>query len=144
MSGQAVPCTYEQCALRIQYRLFDVRVVQGAAETPVGRIALFAPRIEPLATASDTVRFHYAAYRNGQVGGAVLTLVGSVALIGSAAVAFGSAFSTSDANEAAYAALFGAGVVAAFVGIAATRRAQDHLQRAIWLYNRSLAGGGEP
>ncbi len=142
--GQAAPCSWDQCALRLQFRTFSTRVVQGASATPVGRLGIFAPRIEPLATGPDTARFHYEAYRSAQIAGSFAVLLGTVAVLGSATVAFANAYNNSNENEAASTVLFGAGLVIAFVGAASTRRAQDHLQRAIWLYNRSLAGGGGP
>lgn len=53
--GQEAPCTYDRCALRLQHRfLRSTRIVRGSDDTVVARVGLFAPRVEPLATARGT------------------------------------------------------------------------------------------
>jgi hypothetical protein len=133
--AQAAECNYDRCALRLQFHGSGTRLVQGATATSVATIGLFAPEIAVLATASDSVRAHYEAFRTYHNRGAKLGLV-SLAT----AVAGGVLYFALEGD----ARWVGVGVVAVGFGISlgassngATGR--DHLQQSIWHYNRALA-----
>lgn len=82
--AQTPACQYEQCALRLEASLFSERIVQGASATPIARLGLFAPGIRPLATAGDSARAHYQAFRTLQNRGGTFNLVAGVASVAAA------------------------------------------------------------
>jgi hypothetical protein len=139
--AQAAGCTYDRCALRIQYRPFADRIVQGADEKLVARLGMFASHIAPLADASGTVRTHYEEYRTRHNRGAALGLVGAAANIALAFVLLNAIDQSNDNPPAAAWVLAAAGIGFSIAGGVTIRGARDHLARSIWHYNRSVATG---
>jgi hypothetical protein len=138
-NAQSSDCTYDRCALRLQASLFSNHIVQGAAATPVGRLGLFAPRIEPLVTARDSARIHYDAFRTYQNRGGALEVVALVAGLASAIVYLSSDdFLTTGEPTGAASGLFAVGVALEIAGGINKRLGRDRLHRAMWFYNRSL------
>jgi hypothetical protein len=138
-NAQSSDCAYDRCALRLQSRIGSDRVVQGAAATPLGRLGLFAPRIEPLVTARDSARVHYEAFRTYQNRGGALEVVAFVAGCASAYVYFSSgAFLTTGEPTGVAWGFFGVSVALEIAGGINKRKGRDHLHRAMWFYNRSL------
>jgi len=135
-AAQTATCTYDRCALRLQYRLFSTRVVQGAEATPVARLGLFAPHISPLETSADTIQLHYQSFRSHRNAGVLFVLLG-VAAGGAALIVYSSdIWSNNDRGTATGLLLLGTGFTIA--GTVNSQRSADELQQAIWLYNRSL------
>jgi len=135
VQAQSPACTYDTCALRLRTRFFSgVSIVQGREARRVGKVGLFASRVDVLAGGSDSVRFHYQAFRSHQNTGGILTLVG----LTGAAVASGLAERDYEANKTAIWSLLGVGLVFSIWGGAHLAAGNDHLQQSIWFYNRDL------
>lgn len=131
--AQQSACTYETCALRLRYRgLGDRRIVAGAADTPVDRGGFWSRKATVLETGSDSVRFHYVEYRSHA------SRAGWLAILGATAVSVAVSMDYED-NKAATISVYGAGVIISAIAGVNKSRSEDHLQRAIWLYNRDLA-----
>ena len=133
-AAQASDCTYDRCALRLQYRFFSTRLIQGADATPVSRLGLFASRIPVLETASDTVRRHYESFRHHRNTGRVFQLIGFAAVTAAAIVYEADTYDNRD--TALGILLLGTGF--SIVGAIHSQRSAEELQRAIWHYNRLL------
>jgi hypothetical protein len=135
--GQAPACTFDSCALRLRHTFFGgVTLVQGHEARRVGRLGLFAPRVEALAAASDSAQRHYQAFRSHRNTGGALLLVGAVA----AGAAAGLAYDRShyEKNKTAFWSLFGVGLTFSIWGGVHVTKSNDHLQQSIWFYNRDL------
>jgi len=136
--AQALPCTYDDCALRITRG----RIVQGRADRRVARFGWSAPEVNPLATAADSVRAHYLQFRSAYNRARSFSLVRLLASIPTAVLLSVAAHSNSTSGTNAVAV----GFAAVFVGFSFPedsnrRKAGDELSRAIWLYNRNLSRG---
>ncbi len=119
-------CSYDQCALR----LHRGSLVQGLGGTRVARLRgwFSAPRIDLLENAGDSTRQHYLAFRALYHQGAKFRTA-SLALVMATAI-------TMLTNLP-----LGLAVVSIPVGNAGYERtieAWDHLQKAMWFYNRDL------
>ncbi len=130
--AQSSSCTFETCALRLRYRgLGDRRIVAGAADTPVDRGGFWSRKATVLETGSDSVRFHYVEYRSHAA------RAGWLAIIGATAVSVAVSMDYEDQKTATI-SVYGAGVIIGAIAKINQSRSEDHLQRAIWLYNRDL------
>jgi len=140
--GQAPDCTYDRCALRLQPNVFSRSLVQGVPPTPVARLGLFAPRIDLLAAAGDSTRSHYTAFRTHYNRRAALTLV-AIATFTASIILVSASYNASDPQqyEGAAIGLFVGSVVVGFGAGVSRAKAEDHLQQAIWFYNRALPRG---
>jgi hypothetical protein len=136
-SAQVAGCTYDRCALRLQSRPFADRVVQGTNATVVGNLGMFAPRLEPLATAGDSAGSHYESFRSYQNRGATLSLIGGAAGIAGVIWLISTAEDFEDPPGAMW-ALLGVGLAFSIAGNITVRVGRDHLHQAIWFYNRTL------
>lgn len=131
------PCTYDACALRIQQKFFSgITLVQGQNARRVARVGLFAPRVDVLAAASDSAKAHYLSFRMHQNRGGRLLLVGAVAA--GFAVGLASDHTYYREHEGLIWSLAGVGFVFSIWGGANQVSASDHLQQAMWFYNRDL------
>jgi hypothetical protein len=108
-------------------------------------LGFFAPRVDALASASDSTKAHYLAYRKLQNHGARLIIGGLVAaaVMGaiSGALDRGQPPPQPQPGRTHSAALFGFALVTVglMVGGAVTQeKANDQLQQSIWFYNRDL------
>jgi len=135
--AQAPGCTYETCALRLRSRFWSgVSVVQGHDARRVARLGLFAPHIDLLASGSDSTKTHYLAFRAKQNTGGALQLVGAVL----AGAVGGLAYDAGHYNDHK-GLVWGLGIASITFSIwggAKQVSASDHLQQAIWFYNRDL------
>jgi len=135
VQAQGSACTYDTCALRLRTRFFSgVTVVQGHEARRVGKVGLFATRVDVLAGGSDSVRFHYQAFRSHQNTGGALTLIA----VGLAGVAGGVAGRNYEDHKTTVLSLLGASLVFSIWGGAHLSAGNDQLQQSIWLYNRDL------
>ena len=130
--AQQAGCTYDSCALRLRYRgLGDRRIVAGAADTPADKGGFWSRKVSVLETGTDSVRFHYVEYRSHA------SRAGWLAILGATAVSVAVSMDYED-NKAATISVYGAGVIIGAIASINKSRSEDHLQRAIWLYNRDL------
>lgn len=137
LQGQALPCPYEQCALRIEYRMSGPRVVEGREAREVGRLTAFGGTVTPLAESSDSaIRHLYRAFRQHRSRGATLNIASFVTTtVGVFLISGGRR------NESQQ--LAGLGVLLGGMGLSIGSahhavRAHNQLSRAIWLYNEHL------
>jgi hypothetical protein len=133
LQAQDSSCTYDTCALRLQHRLFRPRIVQGIAATDATRWDLFVRRVPALESAGDSAQHHYQGYRSAGVRGGVLMLAGSALVLTAVILRFETDYDRETADVA-----FAAGLVASLVGGLSSMSSRDHLQQAIWHYNRNL------
>ena len=125
-------CTYDTCALRLTFSDFGNRkIVAGDAATPADGRGAWARRVPVLEAGSDSVRFHYVEYRSHAKRGGLFSIAGAVD------VAVGLSLNYDD-NKAWVIGLVSAGIIMEAIGAVNRSRSEDHLQRAIWLYNRDL------
>src|SRR5256885_17230839 len=134
--GQATQCPYDACALR----LHRGSLVQGMGATRVARLCgwFSAARIDVLATAGDSTRRHYLAFRDQYHRGAMWRTAGLALVMASAIVTL------SDPRSNHYYVPVGLAVLSLPVSSAGRSReveAWDQLQQAIWFYNRDLPKG---
>lgn len=140
LPAQAPDCTYDRCALRLQYRTFSTRIVQGATADRVGTLGLFPPPIAPLESSSDSaVTRLYRGYRtSGQRSGA-FALVGLASTVASF-IFFSQTdlFDPDTGDQGAWIALSIVGIGAS-IGAGVNRaRSMDQLQEAMWRHNGHL------
>jgi hypothetical protein len=132
---QPANCTYVTCALRMHYSFFGSdRVVVGETGVYADGEGFFSNRIPAFETGSDQVRFHYVEYRSHAKRSMLLGFFGAV-LVG---VGASVDYDASDGNKAAKISLISSGVIVGAIAAVNDARSRDHLQRAIWLYNRDL------
>ena len=132
VEAQQAACTYDNCAIRLRYRgTGDRKIVGGDAALPVEDGGWWSKNVPVLAAGSDSVRFHYVEYRSHATRAGWLGLVGGVA----AGVGFSLDYPE---NDVAVISLVSSGVILGIISSVNHSRSEEHLQRAIWLYNRDL------
>jgi hypothetical protein len=137
IQAQTPGCTYDTCALRLRNRFWSgISLVQGGDARRVARLGLFAPRIDLLASANDSAKTHYLAFRTRQNRGGALLLVGAV--FAGAAGGLLREQATYDDHKTLFWSLLSVGFVFSVWGGANHVSASDHLQQSIWYYNRDL------
>lgn len=128
-------CSYDTCALRFQHRsMLGVRVVQGASAVKAGSKGIFSHRIPVFESRSDSVHFHYAEYRSHATRAGVLGILGSIAFSAGEALYYHAPHD----NRPLMVSLISGGAIVSIVAGINKARSQDHVQRAIWLYNREF------
>ena len=136
VAQQAASCSYNACALRLQYGgLTGVRVVQGASAVKAEGSGWFSHRIPLFESRSDSVHFHYVEYRSHATRAGVLGIVGAFAM----SVGYALNRHSSHENRALQFSLIGGGAVVGLIAGINKASSLNHEQRAIWLYNRELA-----
>ena len=133
-TAQAPECTYDTCALRLQHKAFSRDVVRGASATRIARLGWFAPRIDPLASAADSARQHYAAFRTRYDRSAAFGLA-SFVLVAASTIVY---VTNHRENDGVSAGLLIASLPFALASSLTRVKADDDLQQAIWFYNRAL------
>ena len=133
-SAQQPNCTYERCALRISGGMANV-IVHGANAASASS-GFVVPRVDVLATADSATQYQYhlartAFARSGaSIGLSMATMVATLVYYGSGA---------RDWRSPAAIGL-PATMLLSWAGTALfVRRADDHMRRAIWTYNRGLS-----
>jgi hypothetical protein len=134
--AQAPACTYDRCALRIEDQNpdFPARVVQGIEGRSVGMIGLFSSAIPLLATAPDSVRIPYEAFRTRQQLSSVFGALSLASLV--AAPFFVHKGFGGPGNGVFY--FMGASVVFGVTALATGTGAEGKLDEAIARYNDRL------
>ncbi|HSJ05406.1 MAG TPA: hypothetical protein VK936_01805 [Longimicrobiales bacterium] len=130
-------CTYDTCGLRIRAPSFSAprAIVRGTDGTEVARLGLMEPAIAPLVQLSDSAVAHARVYDVLNDRGSIITIVGTVLSIG-APIIF------RDTGQKIGFAVAGIGITV--YGGMVSNQAQEALSRAIWWYNRELAGRPNP
>lgn len=132
---QPATCSYDSCALRFQHRsVLGVRVVQGATAVKAERNGFFSQRIPVFESRSDSVHFHYVEYRSHATRAGVLGILGAFTM----SVGYALLDHAPHEDRALKISVIGAGAVVGFIAGINHARSQDHVHRAIWLYNREL------
>lgn len=132
---QVATCSYDTCALRFQHRgVLGVRVVQGASAVKADGNGIFSRRIPAFESRSDSVHYHYAEYRSHATRAGVLGILGSIALSTGEALYYHAPHD----NRPLMISLISGGAIVGIVAGINRARSQDHVQRAIWLYNREF------
>ena len=135
-AAQAGDCTWDRCALRVQYRFLGNRIVQGIDARPVAPLGFLPARIDVLAGSADSARFHYEAYRVHQTRASILAVASFAAAIGTLVAIQHESYSWSGPSLGLLALSAGISIGS---GVSAQLGA-NQLQQAMWHYNRSLAG----
>ena len=135
--GQAGPCSFDRCALRVRHTLWSDQVVRGSDGTVVARLGTFAPYIDVLASAGDSARQHYRSFRSTHNAGNALLLIGSVLAVVTVVRMWDNIGTFEDLNASEW-FLFGSSLAFGVAGGITIRIGREHLQQSIWHYNRSL------
>lgn len=144
-AGQAPEsCTYDQCALRVEHRLFGPRVVRGVAGEVVATPSLFGASLAPAVAGVDSaVAWALRSDRQRRAS----AVWGAVAVAGSALWFVELARSGLDGDgsdgywaEAGFVVVLGGSVLSGWQ----RARSWDSMERAVWWYNRELALRAQP
>ena len=131
----AVPCSYDRCALRVEDTWLSRRLVVGPEGRTVARLGLGGPSLVNIVQRSDSAVAHARRYERAQATGAVLTLVGT---IGSLATFVAAAQrDAGDGRDALVAVNIGS-LVVGLVGQGFQIRARRELARSLWWHNRAV------
>ena len=130
--AQSDSCTWDTCALRLRPALFGRQIVRGQESIKVAGVGFIAGPIGLFRDAPDSVRVHYDAFRRGHNTAAALVLAGLTGLIASTAVF------ANDGDDGLAAGLLVASFGFTVAGIVVSMRAEDHLSRTLWWFNRGL------
>ena len=131
--AQQAGCSYDSCALRLRYRgTGDRRIVAGDPGHSVEDGGFWSKNVPVLAAGSDSVRFHYVEYRSHA------TRAGWVGVFGAVAVGVAASLNFDDDKTAAI-SLYSGGFILGIISAVNHSRSEEHLSRAMWLYNRDLS-----
>ncbi len=131
--AQAPESTYDRYALRLVYGPGSTGVVRGIQTEAVGG-GTFVPGVDLLATADDSVRLQYRASRASFKRYALL---GGISIAGAlATMNYYGGHLHHDWNAPIGIGLPLTTLLVGWAGSANAAGGEDHLRRAIWLYNR--------
>lgn len=136
LAQPVAPCTYADCAIRIEPALFSRGdIVQGrpGAGVRVGRLGLFGGGLEDVVADVPAALEHARAARRSTVGAAVTSVAATVAYL----VATDALY---DEPSGADVALLAGGIGLSVAGVVFGLQAQRRQSRAVWEYNRAVAG----
>ena len=125
-------CTYDQCALRVQSRLFSRSIVRGRDAERVARIGMFVHDLPLFREGPDSAARYYAAFRSAHNRGTLLSLLATALFV------VASATRGPYDWEAPSFGLFVTGVAVGIGGSINVIRSEDRLSKAVWWYNRAL------
>ena len=129
-------CTYTECGIRIEDSVFSSgAILQGppGAEVRVGSLGLFGGGLEDVVADVPPALDHARAARRSTVGAAVLSVTAAVAL----AFAFDDFYEEPSGTDVA---LLAGGLGLSTAGVVLGLQAQRRQSRAVWEYNRAVAG----
>jgi hypothetical protein len=125
---------YESCALRVQYRFFRNEVVRGPESTSVTRIGLGTPPLEELFARSDSALVSFHEFRKDHIRSSWLMVLGGLEFVGSLVA------EANGKDDLAVGLSIG-GIVLEVIGAVFRTKADEHMSKAIWWHNESLAAG---
>ena len=129
MAQEGTPCTWDNCALRMQGR----HLVRGIEGEEVAKIGSFPPDISPFfEERSQKAVTEYQSFRAKQTSGSALLLVGVAAIIAGG-------FANHQGEHGLGLGLAIGGLVTELVGGLRIDSGRKDLSRAVWWYNRTLA-----
>jgi hypothetical protein len=134
MVGTAAPCSYLDCALRVEPGMRGARLIRGADGRLVGRLGLFHKSgIDSLLAMPDSTGLFARRYVAERHSGLILQVIGMALLAGSA-------IRTTTRHHWDGWDFATQGVGYGFLIPASRRltRADQNLSRAVWWYNSSL------
>jgi len=139
--AQSDDCTYDRCALRIHRGFWGPRLVRGMDEDKVAGLGMFAPRLALFAQRSDSAARYYELFRKSHNQGSALALAGAIVF-----TAFTLSHGPDWNQQVTTAQGVGMSVGAGLMLAGAIRLAPSHnrLSKAVWWYNRTLAGSSGP
>lgn len=139
--GQADGCTYDRCALRVHRGFWGPRLVRGLEGDKVAGLGLLAPRLTLFAERSDSAARYYELFRKSNNQGAALMLAGALVFVG-VTVSAGPRWDQPVTTAQGVGLAVGLGLLVA--GGIRILPAHNRLSKAVWWYNRTLAGSGGP
>ena len=141
VASESAPCTYDECAIRIESRLFGgASVVRGPVEAGVrlGRVGVLLNGLE-VAVADVPVAADHARtasrYRTGALATSVAGGVAVLLTIGD--LFYRDLFDVESGPTTGEWALYTGGLVLTLVGSGLELKAQNEMSRAVWEYNRA-------
>lgn len=140
-TAQVEGCSYDTCALRLHRGFWGPRIVRGMTGEKVAGYSLFAPRLSLFAERSDSAARYYELFRKSNNQGNGLALAGTIVFM---AFAFSNGLDWNQPVTTAQGVgmTVGAGLVLA--GAIRLHPSYNRLWKAIWWYNRTLAGSSGP
>jgi hypothetical protein len=139
--AQGQGCTYDTCALRLHRGFMGPRIVRGVTGEKVAGFGLFAPRLSLFAERSDSAARYYELFRKSNNQGNALALVGTAIFL-AATFSRGTDWSQPVTTAQGVGLAIGAGFTLA--GAIRLHPSHNRLSKAIWWYNRTLAGSSGP
>lgn len=141
--GQVVPLgasacdAYAGCALRVQHGLFSTRIVRGTDDTEMAKLGFGAPPLDDLFASSAEAAISFQRFRTAHVRSSWMGLLGGIGFVGGlVAGARGHHDWAAGLSLSGTAFSFGSG--------AFRTRANEHLSRAVWWHNATLADAMTP
>jgi hypothetical protein len=126
-------CDYNTCGLRMKLSWGTWRIIRGEREEQLAKLGMFrTPNLESIFATSLEAQTEVRAFRDNYMSGEFLQAVGVVLM--------GAGIASASANESAvipFTGVLGGGALL-FYGVTRSVRAFNALNKAIWLYNRSL------
>ena len=126
-------CDYNACALRVKLSWGNRLIIRGEQEQRVGKVSIFsATSLESIVASSPEAAAEARVFQKNFTPGEVFSGVGAFLMVLSAAVASG--------NDSVIGPVAGVVVGSSmlFYGVFRHVRAENALNKTIWLYNRSL------
>ena len=131
-------CSYSDCAIRVEPGFFlGPEIVQGepSGEVVLGRVGWLVGGLEEAVSASPTALEHTASARRARIGSLVAFTAGTALTT----YALGRIDGAS-VNPDQYLVYFYSGLAVSVVGAVFELKSQREQSRAVWEYNRTLAG----
>ena len=130
--AQDSTCTYDRCALAFHRSFWSRHLVRGDSGLRVARIGFSAPTLAEFANRQDSVGIYIRQFRARHTSGNWIAVLGVLTATAGQLVVYQSRADGVGSGIV----LLGLGMV--WVGGDRVRRGENALQRAIWLYNRTL------
>lgn len=139
--AQVKECTYDTCALRVQRAFLGPRMVRGVTGEKVAGFGMFAPRLSFFAERSDSAARYYELFRRSNNQGNALVLAGTIVFW---AFAFSNGLDWNRQVTTAQGVGMAVGAGLTLAGAIRLLPSHNRLSKAIWWYNRTLAGSSGP
>ncbi len=133
ITGAPADCDYNACALRVKLSWGNRLIVRGEQEQRVGKVSMFsATSLESIVASSPQAAAEARVFQQNYTPGEIFSGVGIFLMVLSAAVASG--------NDSVIGPVAGVAVGSSmlFYGVFRHVRAENALNKTIWLYNRCL------